>query len=125
MVLPEQQYLSQCPACGAQIDVTALEPFAKIQCPSCREAVRVRRRFDQFAIVREIGEGGMSRVFEAEDETLGRRVALKILNRKYSGDLARMAQFQQEALTTARVTHPNVIKLYTVGFDQGHFFIAM
>ncbi|MBL9115886.1 MAG: serine/threonine protein kinase [Verrucomicrobiaceae bacterium] len=125
VVLPEQQYLSQCPACGAQIDVTALEPFAKIQCPSCREAVRVRRRFDQFAIVREIGEGGMSRVFEAEDETLGRRVALKILNRKYSGDLTRMAQFQQEALTTARVTHPNVIKLYSVGFDQGHFFIAM
>lgn len=67
----------------------------------------------------------MSRVFEAEDETLGRRVALKILNRTYSRDAARMAQFQQEALTTARVTHPNVIKLYSVGYDQGHFFIAM
>jgi tetratricopeptide (TPR) repeat protein len=125
VVLPEQQYLSTCPACGEQVDVTALEPFAKISCPSCHESVRVRRKFDHFIIVREIGEGGMSRVFEAEDETLGRRVALKILNRKYSGDLARMAQFQQEALTTARVTHPNVIKLYSVGFDQGHFFIAM
>jgi tRNA A-37 threonylcarbamoyl transferase component Bud32 len=125
VVLPEQQYLSQCPSCKEQIDVTALEPFAKIQCPKCRESVRVRRRFDHFSIIRQIGEGGMSRVFEAEDEVLRRRVALKILNRKYSGDLARMAQFQQEALTTARVTHPNVIKLYSVGFDQGHFFIAM
>ncbi len=67
----------------------------------------------------------MSRVFEAEDTTLGRRVALKILNRTYSRDATRMAQFQQEALTTARVTHPNVIKLYSVGYDQGHFFIAM
>lgn len=125
MVLPEQQYLSTCPACGEQIDVTALEPYAKISCPSCRQSVRVRRKFDHFLIIKQIGEGGMSRVFEAEDETLGRRVALKILNRKYSGDLVRMAQFQQEALTTARVTHPNVIKLYSVGFDQGHFFIAM
>lgn len=105
--------------------MTALEPFAKISCPSCRQSVRVRRKFDHFLIIKQIGEGGMSRVFEAEDETLGRRVALKILNRKYSGDLVRMAQFQQEALTTARVTHPNVIKLYSVGFDQGHFFIAM
>ena len=125
MTLPEQQYLSTCPACNEQIDVTALEPFAKISCPACRESVRVRRKFDHFMIMRQIGEGGMSRVFEAEDETLGRRVALKILNRRYSGDLARMAQFQQEALTTARVTHPNVIKLFSVGFDQGHFFIAM
>jgi serine/threonine protein kinase len=124
-VIPEQTYLSQCPSCGAQIDVTALEPFAKISCPKCRQSVRVRRQFDHFVIIKQIGEGGMSRVFEAEDTTLGRRVALKILNRTYSRDATRMAQFQQEALTTARVTHPNVIKLYSVGYDQGHFFIAM
>ena len=67
----------------------------------------------------------MSRVFEAEDETLGRRVALKILHRHYSLDRARMAQFQNEALIAARVTHPNVIKLYSVGYDQGYFYIAM
>ncbi len=105
--------------------MTGLEPFAKINCPECRQSVRVRRKFDHFLIIKQIGEGGMSRVFEAEDETLGRRVALKILNRTYSRDATRMAQFQQEALTTARVTHPNVIKLYSVGYDQGHFFIAM
>lgn len=122
---PEQTFLSRCPSCGADIDVTALEPFAKINCPECKVSVRVRRKFDHFVIIKQIGEGGMSRVFEAEDEGLGRRVALKILNRTYSGDAARMAQFQQEALTTARVTHPNVIKLYSVGYDQGHFFIAM
>ena len=54
-------------------------------------------------IVRQIGEGGMSRVFEAEDETLGRRVALKILNRRYSRDAERLEQFRQEALITASV----------------------
>ena len=87
--------------------------------------VRVRRRFDQFMIVRQIGEGGMSRVFEAEDETLGRRVALKILNRQYSRDSVRLEQFRREAHITANVTHPNVIKLYSVGYDQGYFYIAM
>ena len=125
IVLPEQQYLSQCPSCGAAIDVTAFEPFTKITCPSCHESVRVRRKFNHFVIIKQIGEGGMSRVFEAEDETLGRRVALKILNRTYSRDAVRMAQFQNEALITARVTHPNVIKLYSVGHDQGYFYIAM
>lgn len=125
MTVPEQTYLSRCPSCGADIDVTSMEPFAKLSCPHCKTSVRVRRKFDHFVIIKQIGEGGMSRVFEAEDETLGRRVALKILNRTYSKDAARMAQFQQEALVTARVTHPNVIKLYSVGYDQGHFFIAM
>ncbi|MCB1276647.1 serine/threonine-protein kinase [Prosthecobacter sp.] len=76
-------------------------------------------------IIRQIGEGGMSRVFEAEDETLGRRVALKILNRQYSRDSVRLEQFRQEAHITANVTHPNVIKLYSVGYDQGYFYIAM
>lgn len=67
----------------------------------------------------------MSRVFEAEDETLGRRVALKILNQQYGRDAARVEQFRQEALITANVNHPNVIKLYSVGYDQGYFYIAM
>ncbi|HRH95664.1 MAG TPA: hypothetical protein PLB55_06995, partial [Prosthecobacter sp.] len=106
----EQSYLSTCPVCQAQIDVTSLEPFTKLKCPFCGQMVRVRRRFDHFMIIRQIGEGGMSRVFEAEDETLGRRVALKILNRQYSRDSVRLEQFRQEAHITASVTHPNVIK---------------
>lgn len=117
--------MSTCPVCQKQIDVTSLEPFTKLKCPFCGQMVRVRRRFDHFMIVRQIGEGGMSRVFEAEDETLGRRVALKILNRQYSRDSVRLEQFRQEAHITANVTHPNVIKLYSVGYDQGYFYIAM
>lgn len=124
-LVTEQSYLSTCPVCQEQIDVTSLEPFTKLKCPFCGQMVRVRRRFDHFMIVRQIGEGGMSRVFEAEDETLGRRVALKILNRQYSRDAVRLEQFRQEAHITANVTHPNVIKLYSVGYDQGYFYIAM
>lgn len=124
-LVAEQSFLSTCPVCQGQIDVTSLEPFTKLKCPFCGQMVRVRRRFDHFMIVRQIGEGGMSRVFEAEDETLGRRVALKILNQQYSRDAMRLEQFRQEAHITANVTHPNVIKLYSVGYDQGYFYIAM
>lgn len=111
--------------CQGSIDVTALEPFSKIACPHCGQLVRVRRNFDHFRIVKQIGEGGMSRVFEAEDETLGRRVALKILNRQFSRDAARVEQFRREALVTARLSHLNVIKLYSTGEDHGYFYIAM
>lgn len=64
-------------------------------------------------------------MFEAEDETLGRRVALKILNRQFSRDAARVESFKREALVTARISHLNVIKLYSTGEDHGYFYIAM
>jgi len=117
--------LSICPVCQNPIDVSALEPFSKIACPHCGQLVRVRRNFDHFRIIKQIGEGGMSRVFEAEDETLGRRVALKILNRQFSQDAARVESFKREALVTARISHLNVIKLYSTGEDHGYFYIAM
>jgi serine/threonine protein kinase len=87
--------------------------------------LRVRRTFDQFEIVREVGFGGMSRVFEAEDTALGRRVGLKILNRECSRDAARLAQFEREAWLTASFSHPHIVKVFSVGRDQGYFYIAM
>ncbi len=105
--------------------MTAFEPYSKVMCPNCGQTVRVRRKFDHFIINKQIGEGGMSRVFESADQLLGRLGALKILNRHYSRDGARMAQFEREAQLTAAVTHPNVVKVYSVGRDQGNFYIAM
>jgi serine/threonine protein kinase len=119
------QFISSCPICQGQIDVSSLEPFSKIKCPYCSALIRVRRKFDHFVIIRQIGEGGMSKVFEAEDENLSRRVALKILNKRYISDINRVNKFRQEANITGSVTHPNVVKLYSMGFDQGYFYIAM
>lgn len=118
-------FVSVCPVCQNPIDVSALEPFSKVACPHCGQLVRVRRNFDHFKIIKQIGEGGMSRVFEAEDETLGRRVALKILNRQFSRDALRVESFKREALLTAKISHLNVIKLYSTGEDHGYFYIAM
>ncbi|MFP6874675.1 MAG: serine/threonine-protein kinase [Verrucomicrobiales bacterium] len=117
--------MNACPACGEVIDVSACSPYSKVLCPNCRTPIRVRAEFLQFKIEQKIGEGGMSRVFRAIDQTLDRQVALKILNADFSKDDKRTAEFESEAKITAVISHPNVVKVYSAGRDQDHYFIAM
>ena len=107
------------------MDVSHLEPWSPVVCPACRETVRMRIAFHHFRITREVGLGGMSRVFGAKDESLGRDLALKILHPGLSQDDKRLRQFEREAQITASISHPNVVKVYTAGRDQGYFYIAM
>ncbi|MEX2581329.1 MAG: serine/threonine-protein kinase [Verrucomicrobiales bacterium] len=117
--------VNQCPECSHSLDVASLQPFAKIECPHCRAHVRVRTVMGQYHITQILGEGGMSRVFRAVDMNLGREVALKVLHQSLSRDKALTAMFEREAKLTASILHPNVVKVYTVGKQQGYFFIAM
>jgi serine/threonine protein kinase len=117
--------MNACPNCGEVIDVSSCAPYSKVMCPTCNSAIRVRAEFHHFSLKKQIGEGGMSRVFLANDNTLNRMVALKILNSDFSKDAARTAQFEKEARITAAISHPNVVKVFSVGQDQEHFFIAM
>ncbi len=116
---------NSCPSCGEVIDVSIVGPFTEITCPHCSESIRVRTQFDQFVIESRIGEGGMSRVYAANDTRLGRSTALKVLHPEFSRDDNRTAQFEREAKLTAGVSHPNVVKVFSVGRDQGYFYIAM
>ncbi len=120
-----QSAAEPCPACSVLMDVSALQPFSKVVCAACGATVRVRTAFHHFQIVREVGLGGMSRVFGARDASLGRDLALKILNPGLSQDDKRLRQFEREAQITASISHPNVVKVYTAGRDQGYFYIAM
>ncbi|MEM6280433.1 MAG: serine/threonine-protein kinase, partial [Verrucomicrobiota bacterium] len=117
--------INDCPACSIAIDVSALPPFAEIQCPHCHATVRMRRTMGQYFITGLLGEGGMSQVFQATDVHLQREVALKILHQNLSLDQSLTSMFEREAKLTASILHPNVVKVYTVGRDQGYFFIAM
>ena len=117
--------MNACPSCGEVIDVSSCAPYSKVLCPSCSTPIRVRGEFLQFQIQKKIGEGGMSRVFRAVDQTLGRQVALKILNPDLSTDDKRAEEFEREAKITAAISHPNVVKVYSAGQDQDHYFIAM
>lgn len=123
---PEQSgLLNTCPECGEILDVSPYGPYEKVACPVCETAMRVRRHFDHFAIEKELGEGGMSRVFRARDTTLGRAVALKILHKNFTANAELTSRFEREAHLTASISHPNVVKVYSVGTDQGYFYIAM
>lgn len=117
--------MNQCPDCGRSLDVGNFSPFSKIICPHCDSTVRVRTLLGQYEITKMLGEGGMSQVFKATDLTLGREVALKILHRELSKDSNLTAMFEREAKLTASIHHPNVVKVFTVGRDQGYFYIAM
>jgi predicted ATPase len=76
----------------------------------------------RYRVVRKIGEGGMGTVFEAEDEVLGRRVAIKRLK---AADESGRRRFWREARAAARLAHPNVCPLYEVGEDASGPFLAM
>jgi serine/threonine protein kinase len=81
----------------------------------------------RFRLVRRVGEGGMGAVFLAEQIAVGNRpVALKVLNRKLLDDPNFLLRFQNEAASTGRIHHPNVVTIYESGqADDGTPYIAM
>jgi serine/threonine protein kinase/WD40 repeat protein len=78
-----------------------------------------------YRIGREIGRGGMGIVYEAEQASLGRRVALKVLPRQlFLSDRARR-RFQLEARAAARLLHPNIVAVYDTGEHEGTLYYSM
>ncbi len=82
-------------------------------------------RIAHFRILGRLGQGGMGIVFRAEDETLGRTVALKVLPPGFEADDERRKRLLREARAAASVSHPNIAAVYEVGEADGHVFIAM
>jgi len=78
-----------------------------------------------YRIERMIGRGGMGRVFLAVQESLDRRVALKILSPELANDREFVERFQAEARAAAALNHPNVVHVYDVGEDGGHHYLSM
>ena len=118
-------HLATCQDCDAQMDVTDCGPFSRVKCPDCGREVRVKTEMGAYHLDRRLAVGGMSVVFVARDETLGREVVVKVLSEEYSGIEKRGKQFEKEAEMTAAVSHPNVVRVYTVGRAFGRFYIAM
>jgi serine/threonine protein kinase len=78
-----------------------------------------------FRILREIGRGGMGVVYEAEQVSLGRRVALKVLPFAAMLDRQQLARFKNEARAAATLDHPNIVAIYSVGVERSVHFYAM
>ncbi len=80
--------------------------------------------FGKYTIIRLLGHGGMGEVYFAEDTTLRRKVALKLLPSWFSCDRRWVARFQQEALAASRLNHPNVPVVYEAAEIEGRHSIA-
>ncbi|MFL5951424.1 MAG: Stk1 family PASTA domain-containing Ser/Thr kinase [Gaiellaceae bacterium] len=79
----------------------------------------------RYRIVRKLGTGGMANVYLAEDEVLGRRVAIKILDGRHAGDDQFIERFRREAKNAASLSHPNIVSIYDRGEAEGTYYIAM
>ena len=79
----------------------------------------------RYRVLRRLGRGGMADVYLAEDETLGRRVAIKILNERHAADEQFIERFRREAQSAAGLSHPNIVSIYDRGEAEGTYYIAM
>jgi WD40 repeat protein/serine/threonine protein kinase/tetratricopeptide (TPR) repeat protein len=87
-------------------------------------ATRLQRLGD-FRILREIGRGGMGVVYEAEQESLNRRVALKVLSAGALADPQQVRRFEREAKAAAKLHHTNIVPVFGVGHEGGHHYFVM
>ena len=78
-----------------------------------------------YRILHEVGRGGMGVVYEAEQVSLGRRVALKVLPRQVSSDLKTLARFRREARSAAQLHHTNIVPVFEVGKEGEVSYYAM
>jgi len=79
----------------------------------------------RYRIERPLGQGGMATVYLAHDEELDRPIALKILADNLAGDATFRDRFEREARLAARLSHPNVVRVFDVGESDGRPFIVM
>jgi beta-lactam-binding protein with PASTA domain/predicted Ser/Thr protein kinase len=79
----------------------------------------------RYRIARKLGGGGMADVYLAEDQELGRRVAIKVLHGRYANDEQFVERFRREATHAAGLSHPNIVSIFDRGETDGSYFIVM
>lgn len=114
-----------CSQCGVPLNISGILPHTLVECSRCHAFTRTSSVLGRYHITSTLGIGGMSLVYRAKDDMLGRDVALKVLNQVYSSQPDRVKMFEHEAEVMARVSHPNVVTIYSVGDSDGCFYIAM
>lgn len=117
---------------GAEVEAAPLAEGDAIEIGTTRivyakEAQKAKRgpQIKGFQIQRELGKGGMGMVFLAEQTSLKRQVALKVLDDKRTKDPAFVSKFVAEARAAAKLSHPNVVHVFDVDQDGGTYYYAM
>jgi tetratricopeptide (TPR) repeat protein len=84
-----------------------------------------RETLGHYVVLGPIGSGGMGEVYVARDPKLGRKVAIKLLPVRMSGERDTLTRFTQEARSASALNHPNIVTIHEVGTDEGTPFIVM
>ena len=129
-----QEYVDRCPAMGdeirelfpALVEVEQAEEVLEAAArPAASPSAPALRQVGDYRVIREVGRGGMGVVYEAEQVSLGRRVALKILPGVVAKDRKALERFRREARAAARLHHTNIVPVFEVGQDGDVVFYAM
>jgi len=122
----------QCPFCRGVVSADAKQMGEDVQCGHCDEIVSVPNSrlatgavIGDFAILEELGRGGMGVVYLAHQISLDRPAALKILQDSYANNAEFVVNFIKEARAAAKLNHPHIVQAYAVGEDEGIFYYAM
>ncbi|XZE22494.1 protein kinase domain-containing protein [Pirellulaceae bacterium SH449] len=115
--------LAQHPAIASQLEacLAGLDFIHNVE----RSAPEQLPQLGDYRIIREVGRGGMGAVFEAEQISLGRRVALKVLRFGGVSDREAVDRFQREAETVAKLHHTHIVPIFAVGSEKGVNYYAM
>jgi serine/threonine protein kinase/tetratricopeptide (TPR) repeat protein len=100
-------------------------PVLSCSAAAAPEAAEVLGQLGDFRLLREVGRGGMGVVYEAEQLSLNRRVALKVLPFAAALDARHLQRFKNEAQAAAHLQHQHIVPVYYVGCERGVHFYAM
>ncbi len=79
----------------------------------------------RYRVLSRLGSGGMADVYLAEDQLLGRRLAVKVLHHHFAEDQEFVERFRREASSAAGLSHPNIVAIFDRGEWDGTYYIAM
>ncbi|HTE50979.1 MAG TPA: serine/threonine-protein kinase [Kofleriaceae bacterium] len=125
------QHLDGCSTCRGRIAALGATPGieeanALPRLPPLEPLATPGQQLGRFTLTRLLGRGGMGEVWAARDPELDREVAIKLLYVDFGGmDRDRQARLRREAQAMARVTHPNIVRIYELGADGDRLFCAM
>jgi serine/threonine protein kinase len=88
-------------------------------------SIKIGQTFGNYQLERELGQGGMGAVYLAKDSGLNRHVALKILRSDLGEDPSFSTKFLEEVEVTASLAHPNIIRVFTLGEQDGRLYLVM